>query len=761
MRAFALSLLPAALLLAAPTAISAQQATPAPARTDTDTARLQAHYAAVERELRAADTTGLSAAQRAARDSVIEALRQYRERGDFGINTDFPGERMPYFVDHEGRRCAVGNLLDRTGHGDLTLEIARTANHLWVAELEGDPRFAQWLDEVGLTFAEAARIQGPGRDSIRRWAPQTPVAITPPAAWDTPAPTTPGPADAAVPAPRSPTGPRGAVPGPTTPRGSAAGQPTVGPRTGVRVALDEIGWNVWWRWNRRAFLRPNRLTGRVGPITGPGSGDDDGSGFRAHARRSILPFLRERIRDEDARIRGAAAITLARIDGAEAVPDLLGLLDDPSIAVRNDAILALGATGSSQATHALLHIAHRGTSPRADRETISSLARPLALVALGLVHRNDRDVQGRAASRRGPRVASVIPEILRRVQGAERERMATAAMMAHTIAPSDTLEQLGVGLIRNTEEGAALRCRALEALDRSADAQDLAMMIRALSGVQRDVRRSAAVALGAVANRNALQPLQTAFELEAEVLTRAFILLAIGRRGDAEAEGFLLRTMQKGRKALRPWAALALGLLGREQRSPAALRAVREGYLRENNRDARGAYLIASGLMRDGGAVTQLVDVLSSSKNATLRVYAAESLAMIGGDAARRALRRQLERDSCSETRVFLAEVLGYIGSPEDTELLRRTADESNNPMQKAGYVLALGYLGSLGAFETVRELATAKAGKESVEVRATAIDALGMMIGEHDAFVLAELGQRANYTMFPPWLAGAARLTL
>src|SRR5262245_26648200 len=67
----------------------------------------QERYARVEAELSARDLAGLTPAQREARANLLAALDAYRTRADFGINRDFPGARVPLFVDGDGRRCAM------------------------------------------------------------------------------------------------------------------------------------------------------------------------------------------------------------------------------------------------------------------------------------------------------------------------------------------------------------------------------------------------------------------------------------------------------------------------------------------------------------------------------------------------------------------------------------------------------------------------------------------------------------------------------
>ncbi|MDI1429144.1 hypothetical protein [Polyangium sorediatum] len=122
-------------------------------------ARLVAHFRAVLAELRARDTSHLSPDQRAARAGLIAELQRYARTGRFPRNLDFPGIRMPYFVDAFGTRCAMAHLIEATGEADLVARVARSANNAFVREIEGDAVLRAWLDRAGLTAAEAARIQ--------------------------------------------------------------------------------------------------------------------------------------------------------------------------------------------------------------------------------------------------------------------------------------------------------------------------------------------------------------------------------------------------------------------------------------------------------------------------------------------------------------------------------------------------------------------------------------------------------------------------
>ncbi len=125
----------------------------------TETARIRAHLDSAERELRAKDVSSLTPAQRAARVRNLERLHEYWVRGVFPQNTDFPGERVPYFIDRFGTRCAMAYLIEQAGGGDLVARVAAARNNARIRDLSTDPALGAWLWRNGITLDEAARIQ--------------------------------------------------------------------------------------------------------------------------------------------------------------------------------------------------------------------------------------------------------------------------------------------------------------------------------------------------------------------------------------------------------------------------------------------------------------------------------------------------------------------------------------------------------------------------------------------------------------------------
>ncbi|MDE2942723.1 MAG: hypothetical protein OXT63_00760 [Gemmatimonadota bacterium] len=150
-----------------------------------ETRLIQGHLLDVEGALRRKATDALSAAQRERRNTALNWLREYRERGEFPHNHTHAGGRVPVFVDEHGTPCAVAYLLQRSGRENLVREIAGADNNAYAWELADDGRFSEWLDEMGLTLEEAARIQ-PGYadyclcivdEASRAWRYVTPFAL--------------------------------------------------------------------------------------------------------------------------------------------------------------------------------------------------------------------------------------------------------------------------------------------------------------------------------------------------------------------------------------------------------------------------------------------------------------------------------------------------------------------------------------------------------------------------------------------------------
>jgi len=513
--------------------------------------------------------------------------------------------------------------------------------------------------------------------------------------------------------------------------------------------LPAQSWDVWWEWNRSLFLQP------------PDYVLED---KQDETRKELTSVLISNLKHEDARVRLAALRSLGRVAGGAATRHLLSMLDDAAQEVREDAILALGSTGSARAVHALMHIASYGHAPGAKRETISRSGRPLAVIALGLARR---------CGARTEVDAFVRNLALEEVSGDGNGKTKTAAhlqrdlvmakLLYATLVGSESMREIAQELAGGQKTAVEIRSRALESLGMARDEDSLEMLVRSLEGHKLEARRSAALALGGFDSPAALGPLARACKSEHEQLTCAFLQISLGQRGSDSARKILLRNLQRGRRVLRPWAAIGLGLLVRQNKQKArddnVVSALRQAYRSERNRGSRGAYLLALGLARDEASVHELAEVVHRAERPADRAAAGHALALIGADFALPVVRNHLRTDPRHMARAVLAEVLGYIGEPTDARLLISLFENTGRADDLPQIARAIGMLPSREAYQMM--LAIVRAEAMANWFKATAIDALGMMLSRHRQFHLAELAHNANFTTFPDWTARVFTLDL
>jgi len=729
------------------------------------------HYARVERELLAADTSHLSPGQSTERERLIRELRAYRERRDFTVNADFRGARVPYFVDGDGRLCAVANLLHQWGEDDLVARVAAGDNHAYVSDLAGSPELTAWLSGVGLSAWEAARNQvpgsvppeeetpgpespgpetptGPGQtppDDPGR--PETPGPDVSPPSGATPAPpdSTSGPGAGGSPAGPSPSGSPGSArpPAPAAPGGRTLGGGAPGGLSspGRSAGRGAGHWWLWWELNKLDYLTANPLRIDTGPVTGERSAemDERNRARLIDARRtSALPALIFELEHPDARVRAAAAISVGRVGGEKAVAPLMEMLDDPQQFVRERAILALGATGSEQAAETLLRIARTGThKPRNGGSRLSPDARPLGILALGLSRRYGVEGHYDAA------VAELIADAKRR----DLKELGGAGLLHGVLAPGPKVEAATVRIAQDQNAPDQVRARAIERLGALKGKAAMKVLQRILAGSKLELRRSAAVALGDVDHELVLPRLMTAYELEKEPLTRGFLLLAIARRGGDKASRFLAEELEDGPAALRPWAAIALGLSAREG-DLIALEAIRRAELPKAE---QGAIWIALGLARDAESLPALKKALAKTGSPRARAHAATALALIGGERARHALLTREPEEGSPAVRVVLAQCLGVLGHDEDADVILAALRASKRPEHMGVLAVGIGFHGGSATLDGLESLLE----EERIDpvVRATAVSAIGLLLDRRPGLEFPDLSRRSNFSAAPSWL--------
>ena len=695
-------------------------ATPCQETAETGLLPTMEHYARVEEELRAADISTLAPEARRKRADLLEEFRRYRLEADF-TRWENDGARIPVFVDNDGRHCAVANLLRHTGDTGLVQSVVAKNNHAWVANLSGSSEFHTWLAGHGLTFEEAARIQGPS------------MAITPPEEYPGPGDAVPGRGAGATPSrPSGPnTGPGN--PGPAAPGTPGPTPPTIGgsapsPMTYAGEAFTD--WGLWWEFNKLEWFHPRPLAS-VGPSTG--DGQTEGEDALVINRRRARSVLAAEVQSEYAAVRAAAAIAYARAAGSVAVPILKDMLEDPVRTVRAAAVMGLAATESEEGVHALLEIVV------ADEEPGPGL-RATAIVALGAAR----------AEGVGTGVERMLPALLRERGDDEAYALLVYPSFdpsADVTAEAKRLSGLFDGRRGRSNAPADVASRATGAL-RYGEVDDvLPALLDAVGGRSSEGRRAAALALGDV--KGGLEPLMTAFELEKEPLARGFALLSIGRHGGEAARDFLVRELKHGPGANRPWCALGLGLVAEKDADDEAREVLRAAYGKEANRSSRGAYLLAMGIARDPEAEDVLLEALVA-RDAPTRSYAAQGLGLGAGQKGRPALAQALIHETTPVVRTAIAQALALYGNDSDAETLLDELATSKSPMLRLQVAAALGFHGSQVAVDGLLEALENE--ELQGESRAAAIAGLAICLSGNDRMVLGAASARANYAIFPMW---------
>ncbi len=100
----------------------------------------------------------LNEQQYASRMHLLDLLSCYREEGNFPRNYNWE-ERTPVFIDPHNTHCAVGYLMQGSGHGAMAAEIASSQNYAWLKNIH-HPNFAQWQQASGFSLEELKLIQG-------------------------------------------------------------------------------------------------------------------------------------------------------------------------------------------------------------------------------------------------------------------------------------------------------------------------------------------------------------------------------------------------------------------------------------------------------------------------------------------------------------------------------------------------------------------------------------------------------------------------
>ncbi len=500
-------------------------------------------------------------------------------------------------------------------------------------------------------------------------------------------------------------------------------------------------WWEWWEMNRLQYLRPHALESEPEQETDRryAFGSKLNASYVDQMTKRVLPLIEKATHDRDAHVRSRAAMTWGRLGGRDAVPRLMDMLDDRVIHVRHCAMLGLGATGHNDAAQILLDLAN---DPKRARK-ISAHGTSIAIMGLaigrhyGFPSLVERYVEG----------------ILETVDENDDDKLAAAAFVFDSLAPSDRVRRHAMTVARNEDFDVIARCNALMSLGKGSDGTVIPTLLTALGDGDVDVRRAAAMALSRHGDTPLLNELGESLDNESDEMARGFLMIALGEQtDDAALEVLIERVSQDDDQSMRPWAALALGINARRTGDGAACTAIHDALENEGNHDAHGAYLVACGIARDTGSVPALHEALTTSGDARERTFAAQSLALIGDVRSRDVLREQLHRESWPYAQAAIAQSLGHLGHIDDGALVVDMVRTLNIPELQASIASAASFHGSSAALEGLIDILIDK--RASNEARGAALDGIGLLLADSRGLLLADLAANANYRSFPSWVS-------
>jgi hypothetical protein len=295
----------------------------------------------------------------------------------------------------------------------------------------------------------------------------------------------------------------------------------------------------------------------------------------------------------------------------------------------------------------------------------------------------------------------------------------------------------------------------------------------------REVRQSCALSLGMLGDsdgdaldRVTREVLYDAPKNVADLQTRAFALIALaqvaGRPGSGEGErlgaarelrAHLMHELRRGKSFVRPWAAIAAGVLERELAEagvPTSIdvaRATREELADARSPELVGALCISLGLQGDPEAIPLLLEVVRENREPRVRGYAMVALGMLDARESIEVIQQTLAESKYRADLVRDAAIgLGLMHDDEVTSALIDMIRDSSSLSTWGGVCFALGQLGDARAVDPLLELALDTS--RPAVARGLAAEALGGIADREDLPWNTRLSVGTNYRANPSTLS-------
>lgn len=535
---------------------------------------------------------------------------------------------------------------------------------------------------------------------------------------------------------------------PTPPLGGATGTPKRRKkRGGSSKGYTQADWRHWWQLNAAHYLDlENRFDSRRRRqerdrdiFLGESSGAAD---IEEHADRDIvrsmaLPRLRNLLRHESYAVRAEASLALGRSGTASDFARLMPLLRDDHRQVRRNAIYALGLLGNGKASAPLTFVL-RDSSAQLDEQIAAALA-------LGLIGGTGAGDALQKAVGRTPAV--------RDVQAAALYALGFVDSFKARVFLKHYFYRFGID--------PNLRAIALGALGMQGAHGSVAILTEALNHSEVMVRRSAALALGSLnfegtwandlaRHRKELERLVTSTgqRLVEEQIANLLVAAETSAHRTRDrllsdrliASDALVRVgLNDSDETVRNFSAIALGQVGDAK----SLLVLREAFEKSPSRSFQAHAALALGIA-DGAIGGPML--LQTLERRTLDQVTRAAVILAAGlkshEAAAPRIAREFKTRADASTSGAAAVALGLLGHRDEIPRLRRSILGTSRPELKPEYGVALSLLGDAKA---VRGLGKLVSGRRSSVARIQSARALGAMRDATSLKLLVESTLRSD----------------
>jgi len=470
---------------------------------------------------------------------------------------------------------------------------------------------------------------------------------------------------------------------------------------------------------------------------------------RDYYRLEVETTLGRLLEDGDDRVRGAAALSLARVSRDPQSEQLLSLLSDDHRRARDQSLLAASLAEGSAARYHLLRFASGESGETRAFASDSDRARMRALSAIFL------------ATRREPSVTRLLGEwVVDRTVASQYRALAIEAL---GLAGNPEAAERLIALARDRGEPALIRATAVTALGQLGLHSTAAIVVQLLDERDHDaeVRTAAALAVANLvdaADADALRALLKAQEREGNAMTSRFLLLALGQVGGRVAEARIKSALERPSADERPFAELALGLAARRNGSLVTATPLFEAMRDARYVEEKCALAVALGLTGQPRALEPLADQALRGASPDARRYAVVGLYLLAHAGGVSVLEHVLNDDDNPDVRLQAMQALARL-DPTGTSALIHVLNGPRAPTtpERAMLIESLGLTRDPGALAPLLDLL--RNGKAVASEREAATLALGLVYEARTAPPTARIGEGGNFLRESPEIAGLLSL--